>query len=195
MRSLQTITVVALALLGATDRVRKRRQCAPSRRDGGIQARYDDGGRDSSSRYPRQRRAVPGQLGGPAARYLCVPGDGRARRAVRAENRSSAACTLDSYPQVVLYGSHRAVLLVHYVKGGGAYLTRDKPVAVVLAPGASAYVLVAKYRCDLGEVRTAATVRLTLRAADGGTFAGRAAVGGLGSEDLSYCRGGPRDPG
>ncbi len=65
----------------------------------------------------------------------------------------------------------------------------------MLRPGASAWVLVAKYRCDLGEAGTAARIKLTLRAAQGVTFAGRAAAGGLGSEDLSYCRGEPHDPG
>ena len=110
-------------------------------------------------------------------------------------NRGSAACTIAGYPRVVLYSSRGAVLPFHYVRGGGAYATPHKPATVVLGPGASAWVLVAKYRCDLGEAGTAARIKLTLRAAHGVTFAGRATVGGLGSEDLSYCRGEPHDPG
>ncbi len=110
-------------------------------------------------------------------------------------NRGSTACTVAGYPRVVLYGKHGAVLPFHYVRGGGVYATRHKPATVVLGPGASAWVLVAKYRCDLGEAGTAATIKLTLRVAHGVTFAGRETVGGLGSEDLSYCRGGPHGPG
>jgi Protein of unknown function (DUF4232) len=110
-------------------------------------------------------------------------------------NHGSAACTLDGYPQVVLYGAGGAALPFRYLKGGGTYATHKKPATVVLAPGAAAYVLVAKYRCDLGTVRTAATIQLTLPAAGGVTFVGRESVGGSGSLDLSYCRGGPDDPG
>ena len=110
-------------------------------------------------------------------------------------NRGSTACTVAGYPRVVLYGNQGAALPFHYVRGGGVYATRHKPATVVLTPGASAWVLVAKYRCDLGEAGTAATIKLTLRAAHGVAFAGRETVGGLGSEDLSYCRGEPHDPG
>jgi len=110
-------------------------------------------------------------------------------------NHGPVTCTLDGYPQVVLYSARGAVLPFRYTQGGGAYATHNKPATVVLAPGASAYVLVAKYRCDLGTVGTAATVQLTLPAAGTATFVGREAVGGSGSLDLSYCRGGPDDPG
>jgi hypothetical protein len=110
-------------------------------------------------------------------------------------NHGSVTCALDGYPQVVLYSARGVALPFRYAKGGGAYVTHNKPAPVVLAPGASAYVLVAKYRCDLGIVRTAVTVQLTLPAAGSTTFAGREAAGGSGSLDLSYCRGGPNDPG
>jgi hypothetical protein len=110
-------------------------------------------------------------------------------------NRGSATCTLSGYPQVVLYGGTGAALPFRYVKGGGAYVTARKPVTVVLARGASAYVLVAKYRCDLGVARNATAIRLTLPAAHGAAFAGREAVGISGSAGLAYCRGGRRDPG
>jgi len=65
-------------------------------------------------------------------------------------NRGPAACTLKGYPRVVLTEATGAVLPFRYAKGGGAYATSARPVTVVLAHGASAYVLVAKYRCDLG---------------------------------------------
>jgi uncharacterized protein DUF4232 len=110
-------------------------------------------------------------------------------------NRGSVACTLKGYPQVVLTDATGAVLPFRYAKGGGAYVTSAKPVTVVLAPAASAYVLVAKYRCDLGIQRNAAAIRLTLPTAHGTAFAGHEPVGVSGSTGMSYCRGGQHDPG
>jgi hypothetical protein len=110
-------------------------------------------------------------------------------------NRGSVTCTLNGYPQVVLYDAMGAVLPFRYANGGGAYVTSTKPVTVVLARGASAYVLVAKYRCDLGIADNATAIRLTLPAAHGAAFTGREAVGIAGSTGLSYCRGGQHDPG
>ena len=110
-------------------------------------------------------------------------------------NRGPVTCTLSGYPQVVLYDAGGAALPFRYARGGGAYVTSRKPVTVVLARGASAYVLVAKYRCDLGVARNATTIRLILPAARGAAFAGREAVATRGAAGLSYCRGGPRDPG
>ena len=109
-------------------------------------------------------------------------------------NRGPAACTLTGYPQVVLTDAAGAVLPFRYAKGGGAYVTSARPVTVVLAHGASAYVLVAKYRCDRGIEHNATTIRLTLPTTHD-AFAGREAVGISGSMGLSYCRGGQHDPG
>jgi Protein of unknown function (DUF4232) len=120
-------------------------------------------------------------------------------------NRGPVACTLSGYPQVVLYDAGGAALPFryarggalpfHYASGGGAYVTSRKPAPVALAHGASAYVLVAKYRCDLGIVRTATAIRLTLPGARGVAFAAREAVASTGAMGLSYCRGGRHDPG
>jgi hypothetical protein len=110
-------------------------------------------------------------------------------------NRGAVACALSGYPRAVLYDAEGVALPFHYARGGGAYVTSRKPVTVVLARGASAYVLVAKYRCDLGVARNATTIRLTLPAAHRAAFAGREAVGTGGAADLSYCRGGQHDPG
>ena len=108
-------------------------------------------------------------------------------------NRGPAACTLKGYPQVVLTDATGAVLPFRYAEGGGAYITSARPVTVVLAHGASAYVLVAKYRCDLGIEHNATTIRLTLPTPH--ALAWREAVGISGSTGLSYCRGGQHDPG
>jgi Protein of unknown function (DUF4232) len=110
-------------------------------------------------------------------------------------NRESAACTVRGYPQVTLYDARGRVLPFRYAAGGGAYVTARTPVTVVLAHGAMAYVLGAKYRCDLGTAQNAATIRLALPAAGGQVFSTRQPVKASGPPGLSYCRGGPRDPG
>ena len=110
-------------------------------------------------------------------------------------NRGPAACTLQGYPQVVLTGAAGAVLPFRYAEGGGGYVTSARPVTVILAHGASAYILVAKYRCDLGIADNATTIKLTLPTTHGAAMAWREAIGISGSMGLSYCRGGQHDPG
>jgi len=77
-------------------------------------------------------------------------------------NHGRTACTLEGYPAVALYDARGALLPFRYVHRGSMYVTKAAPRTVLLPPGATAYVLVAKYRCDLGIIRTAATIRLTL---------------------------------
>ena len=110
-------------------------------------------------------------------------------------NRGSVACTMRGYPRITLFDARGQALPFRYADGGGTYVTARKPVTVVLAPGASGYIGVAKYRCDLGIARTAAAIRLALPAARGQVFTAREPVGVSGTPDLSYCRGGPHDPG
>jgi hypothetical protein len=110
-------------------------------------------------------------------------------------NRGPAACTVRGYPQVTLYDAHGRILPFRYADGGGAYVTSRKPVTVVLAAGATAYVLVAKYRCDLGIAQNAATIRLALPASGGQVLTARQPVAVPGPPGFSYCRGGPHDPG
>jgi hypothetical protein len=109
-------------------------------------------------------------------------------------NRGSDACLVSGYPQVTLYDSGGVAVPFRYATGGGAYVTAKKPATVTLAPGRPAYVLVAKYRCDLGVADDATSIRLTLRAHQGPAFSGREPVGG-GAAGLSYCAGGQEDPG
>jgi hypothetical protein len=110
-------------------------------------------------------------------------------------NHGSAACTVSGYPQVTLYDSHGVAVPFRYARGSGAYVTAKKPASVTLPPGKSAYVLVAKYRCDLGSADDATAIQLTLRAVGRGpAFSGREPVGG-GAAGLSYCKGGREDPG
>jgi len=107
-------------------------------------------------------------------------------------NRGPVTCTVRGYPRVLLYDASGAMLPFRYAAGGGSYVTASKPVTVVLRPRAAAYLLVAKYRCDLGIARTATAIRLSL---PGERFTWRAAAGVSGPAGLSYCRGGQHDPG
>jgi Domain of unknown function (DUF4232) len=105
-------------------------------------------------------------------------------------NRGRVACFVRGYPAAVLYDGAGRALPFRYGDGGGPYLTRKKPRPVPLKPGARAYVVIAKYRCDLGDLSSAKSIRLRLRLA-GGTVVSRR-LGVLGE---SYCVGGRHDPG
>ena len=112
-------------------------------------------------------------------------------------NHGRLPCVLAGYPDIALYagGALGTALAFRYARGGGPYVTSAPPAAVTLRPGHAVWLLVAKYRCDLGIVRNATTIRLILPGAPRAVFTGRVAPGGAGVSDLSYCRGGPADPG
>lgn len=65
-------------------------------------------------------------------------------------NATGTACELVGYPQVELLTATGARLPLSYANGGGPYVTKAAPRPVALPSGGDAYVLVAKYRCDLG---------------------------------------------
>lgn len=110
-------------------------------------------------------------------------------------NRGPAVCTLAGYPRITLYTADGALLPFHYTHGHSQYVTSAPPQTVVLPPGASAYVLAAKYRCDLGNAHQATTIRITVPGPQPGAVTGRAASSTLGVSALAYCRGGPNGPG
>lgn len=58
-----------------------------------------------------------------------------------------------------------------------------------LEVGAIAYVEIAKYRCDLGVVRSTSQVQLTL------PETGKGIGVSIPARAFSYCKGGPSDPG
>ena len=108
-------------------------------------------------------------------------------------NDGRAGCALSGYPGVALYTASGARLPFRYRRGGGQYVTSAPPPRVTLAPGAIAYVLVAKYRCDLGWRALPATVRLTLPGPRPTVVTRPLDPRRLPA--LPYCRGGPGDPG
>jgi hypothetical protein len=108
-------------------------------------------------------------------------------------NRGSQPCSLLGYPRVRLYGSTGRLLPFRYDDGGGPYVTALAPPTVILAPGEHAYVLVAKYRCDLGIVANAVSIRLGFRTPK---MSYRLDLrDAFGMTSVSYCAGGPGDPG
>jgi len=109
----------------------------------------------------------------------------------RFTSHRSRPCTLDGYPGIELVDADGAALAVQYVRQS-QYISGRAPTTVTLAPGASAYLLVAKYRCDLGDDAVATMIRITLPGAAGTVTGPVATSGGIG---LSSCRGGPSDPG
>jgi hypothetical protein len=110
-------------------------------------------------------------------------------------NRGPSACTLAGYPGITLYAPDGARLPFHYLHGHSQYVTSAHPRTVVLPPGTSAYVLVAKFRCDLGDDQDAATIRITIPGPGHGAVTARAASNASGVSALFYCRGGPNGPG
>ncbi len=81
-------------------------------------------------------------------------------------NRSSRSCTLDGYPRVLLYQGTRR--LGFAIRDGGGYATARAPRRLSLAPGADAFVLLAKFRCEsfgAGEGRATA-IRIGLPSGD-----------------------------
>ena len=84
-------------------------------------------------------------------------------------DHGGSACTLAGYPQVRLYeGGH--ALPFSYASGGGPYVTRKHPAMVTLKPGGAAWILVAKYRCDVGVLRTATLLSVRLPGISGAAF-------------------------
>lgn len=103
-------------------------------------------------------------------------------------NRGSTACSLTGYPTVALLDAAGRVLPFSYHNGGG-YVTAAAPTLVWLAPGQQAAVLIANYRCDLGDKDLATSAEFRIPGV-GGTFTIQADADRPIEE---YC--GPDDPG
>ncbi|MGZ4747163.1 MAG: DUF4232 domain-containing protein [Oryzihumus sp.] len=110
----------------------------------------------------------------------------------RLTNGGTQPCSVSGYPAVTLLDGHGAAMPFRYTHGQSQYVTHARPESLLLPPTASAYFLVAKYRCDVGSAGDAVTIRVSL-GTNAATLIGRAAgpVEGV----LSYCLGGPADPG
>lgn len=97
-------------------------------------------------------------------------------------------CTLFGVPAVQILAADGSVLPFHYTTKPTEYVPAQHPRTVVVTPhGATAMLLVAKYRCDSGILTPAAGIRVAI---GNGTSSST-----LAATDIAYCKGGPHDPG
>jgi hypothetical protein len=101
---------------------------------------------------------------------------------------SGSRCVLRGYPIIALYDRDGSALPFVYTHAGDQVVTAQPPTQVNLAPGATAYVTINKYRCDGADREVASVVSL---AAPGGPRPLRRPLRGY--PILAYC--GPGDPG
>jgi hypothetical protein len=90
------------------------------------------------------------------------PPTGQRPLTLRVINRGRSRCRLYGYPTIEL--RDRAGRIPFLIRNGGdQVVTSRRPTRVFVAVGRAAFVVLNKYRCDLGEVRTARVLRLGLR--------------------------------
>lgn len=106
-------------------------------------------------------------------------------------NEGMLPCYLEGYVQPDLVAASGAILHLTRVRVD-QYVTHARPRRVLLGTHRSAYVEVAKYRCDLRDELTAASVRFNLSLL-GHSWLFEVALGKY--LDMSVCQGGPSDPG
>ena len=108
-------------------------------------------------------------------------------------NHGKFTCHLYGHPGVSLYDNKGRAMPFRYTWAGTQYVSQTPPKMVVLRSGARAYFLVAKYRCDIGLVTVAKTIRVyppNTKQQLVGSAAPFVDAGGF-----WYCKGGPKDPG
>jgi hypothetical protein len=101
---------------------------------------------------------------------------------------SNQPCVLDGYPHVTLSGPAGTLPFI-YARGGG-YVTPERPHGFTIVSGGRAYFLVAKYRCDGGNLGTATLIRAAL---PGSPKALVLDLRGRGVSEFDYCRRYPGD--
>ena len=77
-------------------------------------------------------------------------------------NRSPSSCLLLGYPRLTLRDTSGEALPFEYRHQGDQVVTSAAPRQFELAPGASAYATLNKYRCDLGDQSLASSLQLQL---------------------------------
>ena len=108
---------------------------------------------------------------------------------LRLVNRERRACVLEGFPRI--QADDRAGRIPFVIRrAGDQMVTSRRPRRFVVPPGRAAFVALNHYRCDLGDLRTATSVRI-------GTRAIPAEMAGIRTTDryqrLDYC--GKSDPG
>ena len=114
-------------------------------------------------------------------------GTGQNLFALRLTNGGRVACVLNGYP-VVSFSDRRGPVPFVVRDGGGhggdQQVTLNAPRRVLIRPGRAAYVILNKYRCDLGTFRVATRIRLALP----GSPARSAGSVSLRGPTFSFCK-------
>jgi hypothetical protein len=84
---------------------------------------------------------------------------------IRLTNRGSAPCLLDGYPTMALTDS-RGILPFRISHRGDTMIAGHRAKQLTVRGGGRAYVVINKYRCDLGDRRVARTLLLRLPRAE-----------------------------
>ena len=82
--------------------------------------------------------------------------------ALRLRNRGQNTCVLYGYPRIELR-DRRGTLPFRISHETDQVIRARPPIPVVVRPGSVAWVVVNKYRCDLGDLRQARSLRLAFR--------------------------------
>jgi Protein of unknown function (DUF4232) len=77
-------------------------------------------------------------------------------------NRSAKPCVVNGYPTVALLDAHGKRLPFRVSQRGDQMVTSRPPVAVRVLPRRSAFFVLNKYRCDLGNLNVAKKLRVAL---------------------------------
>lgn len=123
--------------------------------------------------YFGQVPSSPAASYGPPIGAACTPGDlaltwggyvseqtGQHSLGLDLTNTSKEMCHMIGYPGISFVDATGAVLPLTYRRRGDQEVTSSAPQNVNLPPRSTAYVLMNQYRCDLGDMETAATLFL-----------------------------------
>jgi hypothetical protein len=88
------------------------------------------------------------------------PATGQNPLVFRLVNRGARQCWLKGYPSVALIDSRGHSLPFAISHRGDQMVTPNRPKLVIVPRGRSAFFLLNKYRCDLGNLREARRVRV-----------------------------------
>jgi hypothetical protein len=108
-------------------------------------------------------------------------------------NSSAMTCQVSGYPKVSLLDVKGQAIAFRYTTSTSPYLTTAAPKTVIIFPKSRAYFMVAKYRCDLGNARTAISAAVRLPGASAQSTALKLSVQRI--RTLAYCKGKVSNPG
>lgn len=89
------------------------------------------------------------------------PGTGQNPLTLRLTNRAQRPCVLHGYPTIA-FMDERGSIPFRIRRGGDQMIAPQRPRRVLVRAGRSAFVIVNTFRCDLGDVRVARTLRFGL---------------------------------